>query len=46
MGVNLMRLIVSKMEFDNILTNLNTIYLILSEAAKVSTFVTQKKGLI
>lgn len=43
MGVNLMRLIIYKMEFDNILTNLNTIYLILSEAAKVSTLVTQKK---
>lgn len=43
MGVNLMRLIIYKMEFDNTLTNLNIMYLILSEAAKVSTFVTQKK---
>lgn len=43
MGVNLMRLIIYKMEFDNILPNLNTINLILSEAAKVSTFVIQKR---
>lgn len=39
-----MRLIVYKMAFGNILTNLSTIYLILSEAAKVSTSVTQRRN--
>lgn len=45
MEVNLTRLmIIYKMVFGNILTNLNTIYLILSEAAKVSASVTQRRN--
>lgn len=39
-----MRLIIYKMAFGNILTSLNTIYLILSEAAKVSASVTQRRN--
>lgn len=41
-----MRLTMYKMAFDNILSNLNIIYLILSESVKVSPFVTQNRNSI